>query len=426
MALSLLTSVILARYLGPEGRGALLVIIFWPTVILGVLQLSLNEATIYHLARASVDREAGGADRQSGSALSLQLLVAACTAVVSLLLLPVVFGAARGKYLPIAMFYAAAFTPLTILDLYCNAVRQGRRDIVGLNLLRLCQPLIYASALAVLVVSNSIRIETVLVAMVLATGVSVVLGLLLEGPVAPNWSPVAMRNLLCTGLRFHGANLLLYISAEVDKFMVIRWMDEARVGLYVAGLAVSMLGSGFVAQSLIVLACGRISSASGRTQQIALVCQFTQTALLCLILVNGTVASVCSWLVPMLYGKEFVEAVPVATILLVMNTFRGVRLVMDRALRATLSTRISVQSEAVGILCFVIFAPIGSMLGELAGIAWAMVGAQFLALIFMVVGVSRDFELAIPDVLGLRMSTLSQMVRVATRECKAAQERWLR
>jgi O-antigen/teichoic acid export membrane protein len=51
--LSLVTSVLLARYLGPEGRGALLAIIFWPTMFLQIFNFSLNEATIIHVAQAA-------------------------------------------------------------------------------------------------------------------------------------------------------------------------------------------------------------------------------------------------------------------------------------------------------------------------------------------------------------------------------------
>jgi enterobacterial common antigen flippase len=426
MALSLLTSIVVARYLGPEGRGALLVIIFWPTMILNFCQLSLNEATIYHVARAGADGDGSGRDRQCAYGLTLELFAVGVTTLGWLLFLPVFFGAARAHYLPLAMLYAAAITPLTILDLYYNAVRYGREDIRRLNILRLCQPVAYAAALTVLVVAGSLEVKTVLVATLLSTGVSVLVGLSFEGLRAPKWNLPAIRDMLRTALRLHATNLLLYASAEIDKLVVVQWMDEISVGLYAAALAVSMFGPGFVAQSLIVLAWGRISAETEQHQQRALVCRFTQAAILSLVLINGAVAVVCPWLVPTLYGKQFAGAVPVATILLLMTTFRGVRQVMDRALRAALIIRISIQGEIVGLISFIILAPIGSHLGKLAGIAWAMAGAQGLALIVMVIGTARHFDLATLHLLGLQMPNFSTVLRVATREYRAAHQRWLR
>src|SRR5207249_2767213 len=87
MVLSLVTSIMLARCLGPEGCGALLVITFWPTLILGIVQFSLNEATIYHVARAGAAGDSGSRDRQCAYALTLELFGAGAATLASLLLL---------------------------------------------------------------------------------------------------------------------------------------------------------------------------------------------------------------------------------------------------------------------------------------------------------------------------------------------------
>ena len=52
MGLSLITSVVLARNLGPEGRGLLLALTFWPALWTALSNLSLNEATCFHVARS--------------------------------------------------------------------------------------------------------------------------------------------------------------------------------------------------------------------------------------------------------------------------------------------------------------------------------------------------------------------------------------
>jgi O-antigen/teichoic acid export membrane protein len=126
MVLSLVTSIVLARCLGPEGRGALLMIVFWPTLILGVVQFSLNEATIYHVARAGVTGDRGSRDRQCACALTLELFAAGAATLASLFILPFIFEGGRVHYLSPALFYAACATPLTVLDLQRRAQWEGR------------------------------------------------------------------------------------------------------------------------------------------------------------------------------------------------------------------------------------------------------------------------------------------------------------
>lgn len=422
-ALGILTSIVLARSLGPEGRGALLAIVFWSILLLSIFYLSLNEATTYHVARARADGKEGDCELECRSALTLHLLMAGGVTAISLPLLPLALGAERASYLPLALSFAAVFTPLTILDLYFNAVRQGRGDVRNFNILRLCQPLVYAAGLIALILFQSLRIDTVLATTLFATGVSVLLGLYFEGARIPGWNFPAMLELLRTGLRIHGVNLLVCIAAEADKLIVLRWMDDASAGLYAVALGVSMLGSGLVVQTLIVLAYPKISTTADRGQQVALICRFTHAAMLLLLLINGAAAAVAPWAIPLLFGEAFAAAVPVAMILLLANTFRGVRQVMDRALRATLHTRLNMLSEGAGLISFIAAAPIGASMGGLVGIAWAMAAAQALAFAVMVAGTARLHALPILDLWGLKPSSVSQLMQVAVREFGAIQER---
>ena len=151
VALSLLTSIILARHLGPEGRGILLAMTFWPAMLSALLNLSINEATMYHVARARVSSGPRAAQNYGGAALLLQTLVAIAVTLLSLLLLPIFFWSNRSENLATVLSYAALFTPLCIGDLHFKATLQGRGEFHALNIVRLCQPVGYAIALAALV-----------------------------------------------------------------------------------------------------------------------------------------------------------------------------------------------------------------------------------------------------------------------------------
>src|SRR6185312_6492093 len=71
-AFSLITNVVLARSLGPEGRGIYAVAVLVPALIGLVAQLGLGPANVYHLSKGLIAKE-----ELVGHAISMGLLLGA-------------------------------------------------------------------------------------------------------------------------------------------------------------------------------------------------------------------------------------------------------------------------------------------------------------------------------------------------------------
>ncbi|MBL9171612.1 MAG: lipopolysaccharide biosynthesis protein [Verrucomicrobiales bacterium] len=405
VVLSMFTSVLLARYLGPEGRGTVVALTIWPALLAAIFCLSLNEAVTYHVSLVRSKEKPDETNRVCATALAAQLVTAIGATCCSLLVLPSLVGLDRLGDLWLVMCYAAAFTPLTILDMHYKSVLQGRGEFRSLNVNRVCQPILFALILGVLFALRCIRVETVLIAMIAPLGCSVLLGFILDGARMPIWDGVEMRRLLGTARRFHAMNIVMYSSAEADKVIVVLSMGDTSAGLYASALPIGALGSGLVLQSLLVLLFPEMTAATRKEEQARILCRHTQDASLLLVLINGSMALVCPWVVPFVFGSDFAAAVPVTMILLFMNTLKGVRQVIDRAMRATLSMRFGVVSEAVGLGCFVALGPFASSFGGLAGIAVALVLAQAAALAVMATSAVKCYNLKCSDLWGLRPET---------------------
>ena len=235
-----------------------------------------------------------------------------------------------------------------------------------------------------------------------------------------------MIETLWTGSRFHLANLVLYAGAEADKFLVLSFMDDQNVGIHAAALAVSSLGSGFVVQGFSGALYPTISGATTCGEQGNILARNVQASMLLLVLVNGTAAALSPLLVPMLFGVAFEPAVPITVILLLMNTIKGVRQVMDRAMRATGNTRQGILSEGVGLTALLAFASIGASFGGLSGIAWGMVLAQTAALAVMVTGTVSTLEIRAGSLWGLRVANVRRLLAATAREVNTVQGWWQR
>lgn len=418
-ALSLITSIILARSLGQEGRGVLLILIFWPALLRGLLYFSLNEGTNYAVARSCAEGASDEIDQTSRAALSLNLLAILIVTGLSLIALPFLLGQDRQAHLQLLLLFTAAATPFTLLDLYYSAVCQGRNRVTAYNLLRFCQPGIYAITLLALWVSGQVSVEYVLIAMVASTAGSVALGMIYEGLAWPALDGPRMRAIFGASAQIHGANVLFAIATEIDKLVVVQFTGEAAVGIYAVAVAVSALGSAVVVQSFAILAYPMISGAANRQVQRNLIQDFAQLSFLLLLFINGTAAVLSPWLVPLIFGQAFSAAVPVVIILLVMNILKGMRQVIDRGLRALLDIRPCMIAEAVSLVTFVTLVALGFVWAEprdrLVGIAISLTLSQFLALAVIIGFMRRNHELSLGNLFGVRGSTALRLAREAWR-----------
>lgn len=400
IATTLITSVIIARTIGPEGRGVLLAITIWPGMLMGFLSLGLNEATVYHMARTSGATDSGVARRYAASGFVLQLAVAGGATALTLALLPFLV---RGEYAPwlgVVLLYAAAYGPLVTLDQHFKAVVQGEGRYDALSVMRIGPPLIYAGLLIAFLAAGRLSVEMVLVGMVASFALAVAAGGWITSPSVRGASRDAMRDTLSTAARFHAGNMLTFAASEADKLIVLAMLDVKSAGYYAVAAALSPLGAAAVVQSLGIILAREMARVGTSAEHASVFVGSLLVAVFMLLAVNGLAAVLSPWWLPQLYGSQFRAAVPVVAILLLMGALKGLRQVTDRAMRGLHNASVGIAGEAVALALTVLLAFFGAQTGGLEGLAWGLVIAQSLALAVMLVLAVR--------VLGIRISDLAR------------------
>lgn len=392
LLLSLATSIMLARMLGPEGRGLLLALTFWPTLLTGVLSLSLNEGANYHIAQFSSGLRV---DAVNSTAFWLVLTV---TTVGALIILPLLWLVVPEQYrvnFELICAFALAFMLLgNLMSLY-RAVIQGQGQLARLNLMRLVQPLSYFVLLAgVFAWGSGLGVRVVMGVMLAAMAISTLVG------IAITWFPIHLfrrrvaKGIMATSWRFHKANLVLYASAEIDKAIVLLFLPTAQVGLYAVAVSVSAIGSGLVIQSLGLVLMREMAQAKTGLERHAIFVGTMRSSTFLLVVINGSAALLAKWWVPAMFGEEFRDAIIPAILLLVAGGLKGMRLMLDKVLRATEHTRTGVIGEVAALASMV---PLGSWGAYAAGIKGFSVGIIVAQLIALTVSLSmakqyRDFK----------------------------------
>src|ERR1700694_5527338 len=197
------SGVILARALGPEGRGALALAMLWPSLVATVGILGVSDAVVYRAARE---------ETHPSAALSTALLLALpqglllCAAGWFLIRI-----ALNGKPTAVANaeFYLL-FIPLNLLGVYSIAFLQGRMAMSSFNWFRGSVHVFYTALLAVLWFSHRVDVWTALAASLLsnATTVALCIAILLrQGNVALQVNVRELRSLISLGLKLNLGNI---------------------------------------------------------------------------------------------------------------------------------------------------------------------------------------------------------------------------
>jgi O-antigen/teichoic acid export membrane protein len=422
IVMTLATSVIIARNLGPEGRGLLLAVTIWPGLLMGFMGLGLNEATIYHLARTSLIEGGCATSRYADSGLVLQAAVALVATPLMLALIPFLLKDAYADWLGVTLLYTAGYGLLLPLDQHFKAVLQGDGRFSVLSAVRVGQPVIYASVLLGCVIAGRTSVEAVLTAMVVSFAMSAISGAFFAGVSVRGTTGEAMHDTLATGLRFHVGNMLLAAAGEADKLIVLALLDVTSLGYYAVAVALSPLGTASVVQSLGILLTRDMARSASSSDRAGVFASNLLASAIMLLAVNGLAATLAPWWMPALYGPSFSGAASVVAILLVMGAIKGLRQITDRAMRAMHNAWVGIVGEAVALLLTVILAYLGAQASGLQGLSWALVLAQSVAFAVMLALAMRAIGVSATEFAGRLLENATRLPGLAHREAMLVRE----
>jgi O-antigen/teichoic acid export membrane protein len=311
--INVLTGVLLARTLGPFGRGELAALLLWPTILAAVGSLGVMDAATYYSARAT-----GGTGTIIASALALGIAESIVLVAGGVLLLPLVLSHYDQQVLHAAYVFLA-FIPINILTLTLAGVINGLhrfgwfqtlRFLVvgatacGLVLLAWMHELTLERAAAVYLGSNLLTLATAAVLYRLADRSSLRLSLSIA------------RELLSFGVRSHLGNVSSLLNERLDQLVISAFLVPAKLGLYVVAVTLTsvttLVGSSVSFVSLPTLARlrGTEERAAGARRLIGVTALTSAAMTLPLIVFTPFIIEIA-------FGRAFRDAALVSRILLI-------------------------------------------------------------------------------------------------------------
>ncbi len=382
--LTVVQGIIIARLLGPVGRGEYAAVILWPSIFAAVGIFGTNVA----LARAAATTTRY--DQVIRTSILLALASGSVASVLCYLALPYLLPQASRHLLGLSRLFVA-FILLNHLSLNVVAVDQGAGNFKRFNLTRMLQYPVYLAFLVAMWVWDVREIRWPVVGFLAATATVVVVRLILALKDMPLRGPLySPRQTLRESVRFGlvGAAQPLYLHA--DKAILLWLLGAENLGLYVVALAASSATASITTSTATVTFTAAAQAKPGEGfERIART--FRISALLWL-LFGGMLALAMGWLLPLVYGGEFAAAVNPARLLIVGLAFGGLAEILDQAMRGQGRPLAGLEARIVGLVAILVAGIVLSRSLGLLGMCLAYGTGQAICLTIFIWRVNRHFQ----------------------------------
>jgi O-antigen/teichoic acid export membrane protein len=229
------------------------------------------------------------------------------------------------------------FSPLILLIAAFNGVLRAREEFSAFNAVRYSQPMLTLLILTSLALTHRLTPLNAALAYLL-TYVPIFLWLIVR--LSRVYRPVlrglrgAFYSLTSYGVRSYGADLLgQLVAGQLDRVLVVGLLDPAAMGLYVVAVSVARTLDVFPsAVAFIVLP----KAASRPVEEVvALVGWGVRASTSVALLAAAVLAILGPWALTLIYGQEFLGAVPVFRLLLAQVVLGGATWVLAQAFMAS-------------------------------------------------------------------------------------------
>lgn len=307
-------SIIVARVLGPEGKGIYSLAILLPTFIVTLTNLGISPATIYYTAKESYDRK-----QIFGNNILLSLALGAASLAVSLIVI-LFFSESILPGLPMTLALVGLFIiPFRLMVDNIQKIFIGMQKILTANILSI----IYFSLSLLFIVIALFGFRSEVLGIIIAS----ILSLLIATLITVAWLYKTLRGVsfslnfpyikstLTYGIKAHLGNILGFLNLRADIFLVNFFINPVAVGFYSISVTIAEK-LWLVSQATSTVLFPKIAAEQNEQKRKEFTPIISRTVLLITALSAFVLFFIIEQVVVLLYSTEFISSVRPLQILL--------------------------------------------------------------------------------------------------------------
>ena len=235
--LGIAATIVIARVLGPEGKGAYALILLVPTLLSLLGNLGIGIANVYFGGSRKHDW-ANLASNSLISALGLGVLLSIAFLAYFFIFHPSFLNDIE----PRCLLLATLVVPFSLLTMYFSLILLGQDRIKGYNLVRLAQGSVNVVLILFLLLALKGGVFSVILAWASAALVAAILSVLLvRRTTSIKWSfhPTVFKESVKFGVKGYLGNVMQFLNYRLDMFFVAFFMNVTFVGYYSISVAMA-------------------------------------------------------------------------------------------------------------------------------------------------------------------------------------------
>jgi len=346
MVLGLVCASVLARTLGPEGRGAYAAILALPMALAVVAGFGFTNSILLEAARRP--EELGSAFITAQLATLLLFIPAG---VAGWIAMPSLLKSQESSTIEAARWFLILSVPAMGAFNLSAAALQGARAFRAWNCLRIGQMVLWPVLLvgSVALGHRNARLYSLLMAasywlMIPAMLVSLVK----RSPLPWRIAPHVARRMLPYGMSAWTALLPMQLNRRVDQMAMAAAVSPAILGLYAAGVTIS---------SIVVMMVGPVANvvaplvaAAGNDEQPRIFGRFGRVSVIAGVAFGVGASAAAPFAILILFGRSFAPAILPTVVLILAGSVEGVARVLGDALMALGRPSRVLRAELVGLV----------------------------------------------------------------------------
>ncbi len=347
--MQLITGVLLARLLGPQGRGQLAVCVIWPTVISSLGSLGIKDAIIFHTANKNFH------DSSLFNIFFLACIQSAALMAIGYFLLPFFLKSQSPQILMHTRFFLLII-PFQLITYYLIAIAQANLQITFFNTLRFLIPVMNFMVGFFLFIFSIPSIPFILIGYISGNIIITIIYAfytLRSHEFKLKLDAQYIKQLLAYGIRVHLGTVTHDLNQRFDQMLISVFLQPVMLGHYtVAATSTNVMN--VIPNAFKTILFPSVSSTKDMTAAKNIISSYNFKCV--------CIVSVCTfilflslpYLIPLVYGRDFFPSVNLARILLFAVFFGAIRDILATAHRAMNNPLTATKAEIFGLIMTVI------------------------------------------------------------------------
>lgn len=400
------SGILSARLLGPNGRGMQVVIVLIPTLVVSLGNLSLPFATAY-----MISKQQKSTIEITASVFWLSLFYSLILTSFAFLFLSKLIPTGKAEVIPTLSWYLW-WIPFAFIGMSLLGIDHGRQAFIRYNLLRVLIPAVYVFGMIFLWSIDRVSLEGFVACSLASVVIVAVVRTVLFGrwlsPLNVRWNIIS--ELLKRGFLLHVPTLAGMVLMNIDIIILTRMVDDVSLGYYAVALALA-LGQYGLASTFMQVSFVKVASETDHGTAILTLVRHVRYAQAVILPSCILIALVSPWVIPILFGKEFIPSIRIAFPLVLAKGLYGLTVVFDNALRGLGRILASTTTNLLGIVVAISGGLVLVPRLGIQGMAFAMCAAMVIMLMYLFGYCKFALRISPHELWGLRLKIIKEIAQ---------------